>query len=138
MVASPKILAIDSGMKKIGLALSDLSSTVAHEINSLAFDNEFWNKLQEIVINENVVEIVVGIPRGFHGDTDQTRWARSFIAELQSKISLPIHEWSELFTTKMVKEQRKGLAKKYRKKADDSEAAAILLMDYLGSRRQLS
>ena len=101
-----KILSIDYGEKRIGLAVSDESETLASRF--LTLENNSLKKsvegIKKIISEENIKKIVVGVPVGFRGESGQTEITREFIGELSKNVDLPIIEINEIFTSKMAEE----------------------------------
>jgi putative Holliday junction resolvase len=131
-----RILAIDYGTKRVGLALSDETGTIAQPLGLLAAQPaaKLFDRLKETVAQRKVEGIVVGIPRNMNGTygpaADQTR---AFVAALQQVVTVPVHTWDERLTT--VQAQRflieTGMRRERRKERVDQTAAAILLQSYL-------
>lgn len=127
-----KILAIDYGEKRVGLATADTELKVALPFGTI--ENKGYLSLvaeiAEICRKEKVNKIVVGIPMGLRGiPTEQTLKTRKFITILKGKIAIPIEEQSELFTSR----QAHGIFKDagVKMKRIDESAATLILADYL-------
>jgi putative Holliday junction resolvase len=139
--AAMRILAIDYGTKRVGLALSDETGTIAQPLGLLSAEPaaKLLDDLKETVAQRNVEEIVVGIPRNMNGSygpaADKTR---EFVAALQQVVTVPIHTWDERLTT--VQAHRflieTGMRRDKRKQKVDQTAAAILLQSYLDHARR--
>lgn len=130
-----KILAIDYGEKRIGLAISDVELRVALPFGII--ENNGINKLiadiSEICRKERVTQIVVGFPMGLGGvKTKQTEKTEKFVAILKEKLEIPVDIQSELFTSR----QARGIFKDagVKKKRIDESAATLILADYLEKR----
>lgn len=130
-----KILAIDYGEKRIGLATAVMELKVALPFGIV--ENKGIKKLiadiSEICRKEEISQIVVGFPMGLGGaKTRQTEKTEKFIAVLKEKIGIPIETQSEIFTSR----QAYGIFKDagVRKKRIDESAAALILTDYLERR----
>lgn len=91
----------------------------------------YWQQLEHLIIEHQVDELVVGLPRSLDGgETDQTKAARFFAVELAT-FKLPIHLQDEAGTSELARER---IGKKLTAKGQiDAEAAAIILQDYLDS-----
>ena len=123
-------LGIDYGAKRIGLAISVGEKGLARPLTTLdAGSLKYWDELGRIISENDVHELVVGLPRGLDGgETDQTKAARFFAVELAS-FKLPIHLQDEAGTSSVA---RQRIGKKLTSKAQiDAEAASIILQDYL-------
>ncbi len=126
-----KVLGVDTGEKKVGLAISDPTRTLARPLTILAWDADFWENLKKILVVEEIQKIVVGMPRGLRGDTAQTAFAKNFVTDLKNKTEVPVTTTTELFSTKIVRKQREHLKKSKRQQPDDAAAAAVFLQDFL-------
>jgi putative Holliday junction resolvase len=131
-----RILAIDHGTKRVGLALSDETGTIAHPLQFLPAEPAatLLDRLHEIVAERNVERIVVGIPRNMNGTYGPAaEKVRAFVAALQQVLTAPVETWDERLTT--VEANRflieAGLRRRQRKEKVDQTAAAILLQSYL-------
>jgi len=131
------ILGIDYGDKRIGLALSDPAQSLARRFLTLAnegIDNAV-GKIGEIIQTENIVKVVVGLPVGFSGESDQTRKVEDFIALLEDAVNIPVDTMNEALTSKMALENLRSAGVKDIKAVLDQEAARIILQDYLDRNR---
>ncbi len=124
-----KILGIDYGEKRIGLAISDESLTFARELDILS-PNEFWASLDILILNNSIGLIVLGWPLNMNGqETDKTREVGSFKDQVSSKTGLPVEIIDERFSSQMAQNLPGG------KKNIDSLAAQILLQNYLDKNK---
>lgn len=122
--ATQRILAIDYGKKRIGLALSDPSQTVAfpREVLPNKGIKAVLHRLRELIDIEEVGLLLVGWPINMKGElTDQTRETQAFIDTIQPELGLEIKTMDERLSTIQ--------AAKYQ--GDDAMAAQILLQTYL-------
>ena len=134
-----RILGIDYGERRVGLALSDPLNIFAKPF--LTIDRKLsFDLLKEIkrVIQENSVnQIVIGIPLNMKGmDSKQTVIVREFIKELGTKIKLPIHLQDERLSSKAAEHilllQNKSPSRN--KGSIDSTAACLILQEFLDSK----
>ena len=122
-----KVLALDYGSARTGVAVSDPTGTVARplEVVREAATEAGLARLVELAREENVERIIVGLPitlRGEHGA--QAEETGRFVELLRAATDLPVESFDERFTTK--------LADAFDAKAEqDSVAAAHLLTSYL-------
>ena len=130
-----KILAIDYGEKRIGLATADNELKVALPFGII--ENKGIKKLiaeiKEICQKEGITQVVVGFPMGLGGTkTKQTEKTEKFIAALKKEQEIPVDTQSELFTSR----QAHGIFKDagVKKKRIDESAATLILADYLEKR----
>ncbi len=131
-----RVLALDLGARKTGVAVSDPGRTIALPHSVLRGD-----PIPQVVllVEELDVElVVVGLPRGLSGaDTDQTRIVRATTARLTAALDIPVEFVDERLTTRQVQHERAGmkLSRTARRSDDDAEAAALLLQGVLSARR---
>lgn len=128
----PKILAIDYGDKRIGLAIAhpDLGVALPFGIIENKGRKKIIDCILEICRKEDVVQIVVGFPWGLGGTkTEQTEKTEKFIKILEKETAIPVIKQSEIFTSR----QARGIFKNasIKKKRIDESAAILILEDYL-------
>lgn len=134
-----RILAIDPGSHRLGLALSDPSGTVALPLSVLTRRSE-PEDLKELgrIVRQNEVELVlVGLPRMMDGSIDTAaRSAQAFGAEVGRATGVPVEYWDERLTTvaaeRFLIEQ--GKRRSQRRQHVDRVAATLLLQGYLDFR----
>ena len=133
-----KILSIDYGEKRIGLAISDENEKLASRF--LTLENRSQKKsiaeIKKIILEKNIQKIIIGIPIGLKGESEQTRNIKEFSAKLSENIEIPIREVNEVFTSKMAEENllQAGVKSRDIKEITDQEAARIILQDYLNRK----
>ena len=126
-----KILAIDHGTRKVGLAISDETGLVAARLPVLLVKNmdEACEGVQQICNDMAPEQILVGLPlRPDGSDTEQSEIVKIFIEKLKKYVDTQIVTANEAFTTQMA--ESGGLSRR-QKQQSDSEAARLLLQDYL-------
>ena len=133
-----RVLAIDHGTKRVGLALSDETRTIAQPLEFLPAEPEdkLMGRLQAIIVEKNVGEVLVGVPRNMNGTYGPSaERSREFIASLKGLLTIPVKPWDERLTS--VQANRflieTGMRRQKRKEKVDQTAAAILLQSYLDS-----
>ncbi|HHX09650.1 MAG TPA: Holliday junction resolvase RuvX [Chloroflexi bacterium] len=136
-----KLLGIDHGNARIGIAISDPLGMAARPLKIIRHVSRSLDA-QEIFIAavENDCEgIVVGIPLDSEGNIGpRARSVLRFVDELKSISTLPVYTWDESNSTKKALRASiaRGEKKKNRKEAMDHHAAAFILQDYLDFLRQ--
>ena len=126
-----RVLAIDYGTKRIGLALSDETQTLAREYKILS-PSEFWEQISLIISEELVGRVVIGLPLNMSGEsTEKTDEAREFADTLKVKVSVPIEMVDERLSSVMAAEITGS------DKNIDSLAAQIFLQNYLNKNKQV-
>ena len=128
---------MDYGQKRIGLAISDDFKTFAIPLPVLKVKSfsDAISKLQRIIKSQKIDEIVIGLPLNTKGnETKQSIQTRYFSNALKSTNGANIIFRNELFTTKEAEQNLKNYSPKI-KENKDSEAARILLQEYLDSKK---
>jgi putative Holliday junction resolvase len=134
----PRILSIDYGAKRTGLAVTDPLQIIATGLTTIHPD-ELISFLKDYFSKEEVELIIIGEPKNWdNSDTHATPMVEKCIKELQKNFpSLPLKKVDERFTSKMAKDSmiEMGMKKKDRrnKALVDEIAATIMLQDYLKS-----
>lgn len=131
-----RILALDPGTKRIGVALSDELGWTAqpletYERRSVAADVAH---IQQLVDRHEVKRIVMGFPVRLDGTLGPAALqVQEFIGQLEQTVTVPIVTWDERMTTKAAEEIliQANMSRRKRKGAVDRVAAAILLQSYL-------
>ncbi|WP_109832430.1 Holliday junction resolvase RuvX [Reichenbachiella versicolor] len=133
-----RILAIDYGKKRTGLAVTDPLQIICSPLDTVP-TKEAISFLKSYKDSEGIDAIVIGMPKDLmNNDTDSTASVRSFINLLDKEFpGLPIHQVDERFTSKMAKSAMLtgGMKKSERRKKEnvDKISAAIILQSYLDS-----
>jgi len=127
----PKVLGIDFGLKKIGLAIADMDSELVMPLETIAVKRDKQNLLRKIdnVCNkEQADKIIIGLP-----ESGLTKQIRNFGEEMKKMTDLPVFYHPETLTTKdaLVKMREAGIRKKARRKKEDAVAAALILQNWL-------
>ncbi len=135
-----RILGIDHGDSRVGLAISDPLHMIASPYRTVPASprNQLIATLKEIISDQDIIEIVVGLPLGMRNrQTDRTIIVREF-AEDMKELNLPIHlEDERLSSVSAVKSLvKQGVKTGHSKGLVDQTAAAIILQQYL-DRKQL-
>ena len=132
----PRILAIDYGLKRTGLAVTDPLKIIATGLTTIA-SKQLISFLKNYFSKEDVELIIIGEPKNLDdSDTHATQLVRNTIKDLQKNFpSIPVKTVDERFTSKMASRAmiEMGLKKKQRqnKALVDEIAATIMLQDYL-------
>lgn len=144
--ASPqgKILALDYGSVRIGVALSDETGTIAFGKKVISNQPSLYSQIEDIVKSENVIEIVIGYPLNLKGEkTEQTLEVEKFESELTAFLSgnkffIPVIKWDERLTSIMAETSMITSGMKKKKRRDkgniDVISAALILQSYLDSK----
>ena len=137
-----RVMALDLGSKRVGVALSDPTRTIAQSygvVQRKSRDEDFA-RYQQIMTEQKVTLLVVGLPTTSEGgDSETAVWIRDYIAEFSQQCGVPIQFWDESFTTVQAEDslrQRGKRGKKARQQVD-AVAAAFILQSYLDAQRNV-
>ncbi|MBW5444991.1 Holliday junction resolvase RuvX [Cohnella sp. CFH 77786] len=134
-----RILGLDYGDKRIGVALSDAFGWTAQGLEMIERkrEGEDIRRIAELVKEHGVEEIVVGLPKNMNGTVGpRGEICMAFAEELRQNLSLPVHLWDERLTTVAATRTllEADVSRRKRKMVVDKMAAALLLQNYLDSR----
>jgi putative Holliday junction resolvase len=136
-----RILCIDYGQKRLGMALSDELGITAQPLGKIEEESREAriNAVATAVEEHDVVEVVVGLPLTLKGDVAQAASrVISFARDLNQHLCLPVVTWDERLSTKESEQILidAGMTRASRKRVVDSVAAAVILQSYLDARRK--
>ncbi len=138
-----RILALDYGTKRIGVALSDELGWTAQPLET--FERKTLDRdvahIAGLVGSHAVERVVLGLPLQLDGQEGPAVHAmREFAAKLEAGLSVPVVRWDERMTTKAAEALliAADVSRKKRKGIVDRVAAAILLRSYLEAQNQIS
>jgi putative Holliday junction resolvase len=138
-ILAPRILAIDYGQRRIGLALSDELGLTAQPLQTLLHKNrrDDIRRLRDICRQKGVTRILVGHPLHITGQAgDMAEEAARFATRLRKELGIEVELADERLTTWEAEQTRAGLGSRQRRNASvDAIAAAILLREYLDKKR---
>ena len=136
-----RILAVDHGEKRIGLALSDATATIASPLNVVEHISRAMDAAQvaDIASHNDVRLIVIGQSFDEEGNPNPAgRRAGRFADELKNQTNVPIELWDEAFSTQDARAARieLGVSRKKRAGHQDAFAAVVILQSYLEAHRK--
>jgi putative Holliday junction resolvase len=136
-----RILGIDFGLKRIGLALTDPLLTFSYPYKTIYNDNSLWENLKSVIEEKNVSKIILGYPEAkSNSQKNISGRVLEFKNKLYSKFNLEIILWDESYTSEMAKQIIvKSVARKSKRKDKgllDQNSAAIILQEYLDAGRK--
>ncbi|HWT56096.1 MAG TPA: Holliday junction resolvase RuvX [Candidatus Microsaccharimonas sp.] len=127
-----KILALDVGGTRIGVAAADAQLRFANPLTTLTNDEAIWDRLAALLQEHDVQTVVVGLPRGLEGqETAQTSICRDFAKELRERLQIAVALQDEATTSLKAEAELKARGKPYEKSDIDALAATYILEDYL-------
>lgn len=133
-----RVLGLDVGLKKIGVAIGDSGSGFAFLRPALLVNDwsAAWPVLANMVRHEHIDEILVGWPIHSSGrHSTQADVVAKFITELQPHVTVPITKRDERNTTKAVQREQQQAGRKLVRGQEDSLAAQLLVESYLQEYR---
>lgn len=135
-----RILGLDYGSSRIGVAVSDPHNLIARGIGTIKRENlkKDLEKIKGLVKEYEVGQIVLGLPQNIDGSFGkQAEKVKDFAKDLGKELKLPLAFQDERLTTWQAQRnlQEMGIKFKKGKKKLDQMAAAIILQDYLGKRK---
>jgi len=136
-----RILGLDFGTKRIGVAISDELLLTAQGLDTIqrrAPESDLV-LIKGIVDSNGVGEVIVGLPLNMNGTySEKTREAVSFVGELEKILSVPVRPWDERLTSMQAdRAMLEGdMSRAKRRKLSDRLAAQIILQSYLDSRKR--
>lgn len=138
MSKARRVLALDLGKKRIGLALSDELGLTAQGLETLEREGRRADveTLRRLAAEKGVTLFLIGDPVHMSGEASrQSEYTREFARELEYKTGLPVKFWDERWTSREAERTLRGsgIANKDRKPAIDRLSAIILLQSYLDS-----
>ena len=135
----PRILGLDIGARRIGVAISDPLGITAQGLETLHRKNKKYDLqfLNRIIREYDVKEIVVGLPLRMSGaEGIQTEKIHAFADDLRKRFDLPVHFWDERLTSaeanRLLRETDLSIEK--RGKAVDRMAAILILQGWMEAR----
>jgi len=135
-----RILALDVGEKRIGVAISDLSQSLARSLKVIQRGSrqEDFAAVARLVEEHEVEKVVVGYPRSLNGMAGaQAERVERYAVGLAESLTVPVLLWDERFSTVSAERlmREAGLRSKKKRERIDAVAAAVILQDYLDSRQ---
>ena len=129
------LIALDVGTVRIGIARANGIARIAQALTTLPNDNEFGQKLQQIIRDEQCNTLVVGLPRNLQGnETQQTTFVRQFVDSLKLEGDVTIHFQDEAVSSVAAEAYLKKTKKSYTKEDIDAQAARLILQDFLDNQ----
>jgi len=135
----PRILGLDVGSKRIGLALSDPLGITAQGLETLHRQNKRLDfaKLEQVIREHQVAEIVIGLPlRMVGGEGIQAEKMQAFAEETRRRFRLPVHLWDERLTSAQANRllRETDMSIKRRGEVVDQMAAVLILQSWMDAK----
>lgn len=140
IIASVRLLGLDVGDKRIGIALSDETATLASGLDTFlrVGPRKDLKAIAELVRAHGVSDIVVGLPRRLDGSLgEQAQKVLQFMDELRDVVKVPVVSWDERFTSSMATQAliEGNVSRRDRKSVVDKVAATLILQSYLDYKK---
>ena len=131
-----RVLGLDYGSVRIGVALSDPLKIIAQGYTTIDNTSRFFEQLVKIIAEKNVTLIVVGLPLTLKGERGiKSDEVDDFIVKLKMNTPLDVVQWDERFTSKIAQQTIISMGTKLMKRREkgkvDEIAAAIMLQGFL-------
>ena len=138
---SERILSIDFGEKRIGIAISDPLKMFAIPLVTLNNTSKFWIELKKTINQYNIVHVVIGYPYKDDGSKSSVaKQIEKFAIDLTNKLNLSYEFIDERYSSSIAREQIINGVPSKKKRRDksliDKNAAAVILQDYLKSNEK--
>ena len=132
-----RILGIDPGTKRCGIALTDSAETMAFPREAILYDDAFVNNVARLVRDERVELVVLGRPVSLSGtETASTVFADDLFVRLSAALELPVVQHDERLTTTAAQRSlsQAGVKVKDQRNSIDSAAAVVMLQHFADTR----
>ncbi len=138
-----RILGVDLGRRRVGLAISDPSGTLARPLRTLTIEadtavDRVVAEIESLAADaDGLGAIVVGLPARLDGSpTDQTLEVARFVTRLRERTMIPVHQEDERLTSREADSRLALRERDWRKRKAqlDAAAAAVILQDFLDRR----
>lgn len=130
-----KLLGIDWGGKKTGLAISDAMQSIARDIKTIP-TSQLIQEIKKFKQQENIVGLVIGLPVKLNGEENKAcEQMRETASNIQLEVNLPIYFQEEKLTSWDARErlEEMGYSKKKIQELEDQVAAKLILQSYINN-----
>lgn len=136
-----RTIGLDVGDKTIGVAISDLSATIAQGLTTIkrSSNKKDFERIKQIINEYEVGMIVVGLPKNMNGTLGpQGQKVLKFVENLKGATNIPVILWDERLTTVQAERvliEKADISRAKRKEVIDKLAAVLILQNYLDSQK---
>jgi putative holliday junction resolvase len=139
MDSETRIMGIDYGERRIGIALSDPLLTFAYPFITLKNDASFLLNLSKIIIEKKIIKVILGLPsERFKSSKELSQKVLKLKSEIETKNKIEVILWDEEYSSMIAKEKViESVTKKSRRKEKDlldRHSAAVILQEYLDTK----
>ncbi len=136
----PRVMALDVGDRRIGVAVSDETGLVARPVTTIARRGRDADveAIRSLAGSLGVSELVVGLPRNMNGTVGpQAESVADFARELEGRLAMPVHLWDERLSTREAEAVLRAgdVSRRRRRGVVDQLAAVLILQGFLDRRR---
>ena len=136
METEKRILAIDYGEKRIGIAITDPLIMFAYPLTTINNDAKFWENMLKLFSEYNFSKVILGYPLKENNEkSSSTLLVEKFHEELLKKINIPVELFDERYSSGIAKDRILQTVKSKKKRRNkglvDMGAACVILQDYL-------
>ncbi len=134
-----RILGLDIGDKRIGVAISDETETIASAMEVINVDGSEFERIGEIINQHGISEVAVGLPLNMNGSKGPAAIkASDFADKIKNRFKVSVSTFDERLTTKQGEAFliSADMSRKKRKAKIDKIAAQIMLQAYIDSRKE--
>ncbi|MDI3341627.1 MAG: Holliday junction resolvase RuvX [Sphaerobacter sp.] len=136
--AGRRLVALDVGGRRVGVAVSDELGLIASPVESVDLQRGGIDQLVAVIERYDPERVIIGLPIGMSGrEGPQAAVVRAFAERLATRLNRPITFWDERLTTSMADQAliETGHRRERRKQLVDAVAAALILQSYLDAQR---
>lgn len=138
-----RIIALDLGEKRIGVAVSDEGRRLARSYGVIKRASRLadFEKVGRVVAEHQATLVIVGLPTLLGGAEGRSAaWARDYAVALSAKLGVPVELWDESLTTVAAEAslRARGMSGRRQRQRVDAAAAAFILQSYLDAQRSNS
>ena len=127
-----RILGIDLGRKRIGVALGDTENHVAVGLPILINNGDTLNKLKEIIARENIQKLIIGLPTTMTGNAGkQADYTKKWSEHVRKVLDIDVEYIDERLSSKMARDSLESMGKSLTKEDIDQAAAVLILQSFL-------
>ena len=139
IAAEIRIMGIDYGEKRIGIALCDPLLTFAYAFTTLQNDSSFLINLSKIFIEKKIIKVILGLPsERFKSSKELSQKVLKLKSELETKYKIEVILWDEEYSSAIAKEKvMASVTKKSKRKQKDlldRHSAAVILQEFLDKK----
>lgn len=138
MTVGERLLGLDIGGRRIGVAVSDELGMIASPVGMIDRQGDVAAQLRKLIAEYGASRLVAGLPVGLSGrEGPQAEETRAFADALAAEVGVPLEYWDERLTTSIAEQSliAQGTRREKRKQQVDAVAAAVILQGYLDNQR---